>query len=71
MAAIRLIQKQENGQITFTVPDEMRNETIIIEFRLVQDEERTSLAEVSQQLFNQLPDTNPDFDWETLNVYEQ
>lgn len=71
MGAIRLIQKPKNGQITFSVPDEMRDETIIIEFRPVQDEERTSLVEVSQQLFNQLPDPNPDFDWNTLNVYEQ
>ena len=33
MEAIRLIQKPENGQITFIVPDEIRDETIIIEFR--------------------------------------
>lgn len=70
MGAIRLIQKPENGQITFTVPDEMRDETIIIEFRPAQDEERASLVEVSQQLFNQLPDPNPDFNWDTLNVYD-
>lgn len=71
MGAIRLIQKPENGQITFTVPDEMRDETIIIEFRPVQDEERASLLTTSQQLFDKLPALNPDLGWNSLNVYEQ
>ncbi|GAB3740954.1 hypothetical protein GCM10028816_48820 [Spirosoma lituiforme] len=30
MGATRLIQKPENGQITFSVPAEMRDEPIII-----------------------------------------
>jgi hypothetical protein len=38
MRVIRLIQKPQNGQITFSVPDEMRDETIIIEFRPVKEE---------------------------------
>lgn len=71
MGAIRLIQKPQNGQITFTVPDEMRDEPIIIEFRPVQDEERASLMDMSRQLFERLPTANPDFDWDSLNVYEQ
>jgi hypothetical protein len=70
MGAIRLLQKPENGQITCTLPDEMRNETIVIEFRPVQNDERASLVEISQQVFNQLPGPNLDFDWNTLNVYE-
>ena len=71
MGAIRLIQKPENGQITFRVPDEMRDEPIIIEFRPVQDEERALLLDTSRQLFDQLPTLNPDLDWNSLNVYEQ
>ncbi|GAB3777144.1 hypothetical protein GCM10028818_23840 [Spirosoma horti] len=71
MGAIRLIQKPENGQITFKVPDEMRDETIIIEFRPVQDEDRASLLDMSRQLFDKLPALNPDLDWNSLNVYEQ
>lgn len=31
MAAIRLIQKPENGKLIITVPDDMRDETMIIE----------------------------------------
>ncbi|RYC67420.1 hypothetical protein [Spirosoma sordidisoli] len=71
MRAIRLIQKPQNGQITFTVPDEMRDEAIIIEFRPIHDDDRVSLVETAQQLFDCLPDPNPDFDWNALNVYEQ
>jgi hypothetical protein len=71
MGAISLIQKPENGQITFTVPDEMRDETIIVEFRPIHDEERASLIDTSRQLFERLPAPNPDFDWNSLNVYEQ
>ena len=71
MGAIRLIQRPHNGQIIIDVPDEMRNETIVIEFRPVRDDEQASLAEVSQQLFDRLPKLNPDFDWNSLNVYEQ
>lgn len=70
MGTIRLIQTPQNGQITFTVPDEMRNEAIIIEFRPAREEPQT-LAEASQQLFNKLPKPDPDFDWTSVNVYEQ
>jgi hypothetical protein len=71
MGAIRLIQKPQNGQITFTVPDDMRDETIVIEFHPVREDTSMTLAEASRQLFDQLPPPNPDFDWNSLNVYEQ
>ncbi len=49
MGAIRLIQKPQDGQIIFTVPDEMRNETIVIEFKPVREELQTqTLLEASQ-----------------------
>lgn len=72
MGAIRLIQTPQNGQITFTVPDEMRDEAIIIEFRPMREEPQAkTLAEASQELFNKLPKPDPNFDWDSVNVYEQ
>lgn len=74
MGAIRLIQKPENGQITFNVPDEMRNETIIIEFRPAKEELRTqttTLAEASKAFFEKLNRVKTDFTEEDYNVYEQ
>lgn len=71
MEAIRLIQKPQNGQIIFTVPEDMRDETIVIEFRPVRKSDSLTLAEASRQLFNQLPEPKPGFDWNSLNVYEQ
>lgn len=71
MGAIRLIQKPQNGQIIFTVPDEMKDEVIVIEFRPVREGDSLALADASRQLFDQLPEPNPDFDWNSINVYEQ
>ena len=75
MGAIRLIQKPQNGQITFTVPDEMRDEPIIIEFRPAKEElkpkETTTLAEASQAFFAKLNRVKIDFSEEDYNVYEQ
>jgi hypothetical protein len=72
MGAIRLIQKPLNGQITFTVPDDMRDEAIMIEFRPAREESQgQTLAEASQELFNKLPKADPNFDWDSVNVYEQ
>lgn len=72
MGAIRLIQKPQNGQITFNVPDEMRDETIIIEFRPVYEESQGQmLAEASKVFFNKLNRLKTDFNEEDFNVYEQ
>lgn len=74
MGAIRLIQKPLNGQITFKVPDEMRDEPIIIEFRPAKEEpQRTgkTLAEVSRAFFEKLPAPDPTINWDEFNVYEQ
>ncbi|GAB3890582.1 hypothetical protein [Spirosoma agri] len=71
MDPIRLIQRPKDGKIIFTVPDDMRDETIVIEFRPAREDDSLTLAETSRQLFDRLPDPSPDFDWNTLNVYEQ
>lgn len=73
MGAIRLIQKPKNGQITFTVPDDMRNETIVIEFQPVREEElpNQTLAEASKAFFDKLPASDPNFNWDEVNAYEQ
>ena len=72
MEAIRLIQKPEDGQVTFTVPDDMRNEMIIIEFRPVRGEPQTNaLAEASKAFFAKLPPPDPTINWDEINVYEQ
>ena len=41
MGSIRLIQKPVNGQIVFNVPDDMRDETIVIDFQPVRKEQRS------------------------------
>ena len=77
MEAIRLVQKPQNGQITFTVPDDMRDETIIIEFRPVRQEQPTfpdanpGLAEASQAFFAKLPAPDSTINWDEINVYDQ
>lgn len=77
MGAIRLIQKPQNGQITFTVPDDMRDETIIIEFHPVRQEQPVSsnpnpgLAEASKAFFEKLPPLNSTINWDEINVYDQ
>lgn len=74
MGAIRLIQKPQNGQITFTVPDEMRDETIIIEFRPVKEDSQAkveTLAEAANEFFAKLDHVKTDFSEEDYNVYEQ
>ncbi|GAB4007951.1 hypothetical protein GCM10028808_12930 [Spirosoma migulaei] len=75
MGAIRLIQKPQNGQITFKVPDEMRDEPIIIEFRPAKEESSQpkgrTLAEASQAFFAKLNRVKTDFREEDYNVYEQ
>lgn len=73
MGAIRLIQKPENGQITFKVPDGMRDEPIIIEFRLVKEEAlatNRTLADASRTFFAELNRIKTDFTAEDYNVYE-
>ena len=72
MGAIRLIQKPQNGQITFNVPDEMRDETIIIDFRPVHEQPQiNALAEESKAFFAKLNRVKTDFNEEDFNVYEQ
>lgn len=73
MEAIRLIQKPQNGQITFTVPDDMRDELIAIEFQPVRGEEspKQTLAEASKAFFAKLPPPDPTINWDEINVYEQ
>ena len=72
MGAIRLIQKPQNGQIIFNVPDEMRDETIMIEFQPVRGESQTNtLAEASKAFFAKLNRVKTDFNEEDFNVYEQ
>ncbi|GAB3548257.1 hypothetical protein [Spirosoma fluminis] len=75
MGAIRIIQKPENGQITFTVPEEMRDETIVIEFKPMREEQpnrpNAGLAEASKAFFDKLERVKTDFNEEDYNVYEQ
>ena len=71
MGAIRVVQKPENGKLIITVPEELRDETMVIDFRPVRDSEKQSLAEIARDLFQRLPDPNPQLDWSSLNVYEQ
>lgn len=77
MEAIRLIQKPQNGKITFDVPDNMRDETIIIEFRPVREQQpepvsaNPGLAEASKAFFAKLPPPDPTINWDEVNVYEQ
>lgn len=71
MEAIRIVQKPVNGIISFPVPDDMRDDAIIIEFRPARENEKKTLAELSRELFNKLRKPDPDFDWDSLNVYEQ
>ncbi|GAB3034134.1 hypothetical protein [Spirosoma pulveris] len=80
MGAIRLIQKSKNGQITFNVPDEMRDKPIIIEFRPAKEESQpteesqtkeTTLAEAAQAFFAKLNRVKTDFTEGDYNVYEQ
>ena len=72
MGAIRLIQKPQNGQIVFNVPDEMREQTIIIEFRPVYEQlQTTTLAEATNVFFEKLNHLKTDFNEEDFNVYEQ
>ena len=75
MEAIRLIQKPQNGKITFDVPDNMRDETIIIEFRPVREQQpvlaNPGLAEASKAFFAKLNRVKTDFNEEDYNVYEQ
>lgn len=72
MGAIRLVQKPQNGQITFTVPDDMWEETITIDFQPVREEpQTTTLAEASKAFFAKLNRVKTDFNEEDYNVYEQ
>ncbi|GAB3747979.1 hypothetical protein [Spirosoma pomorum] len=71
MGAIRLIQKPQNGQITFTVPEEMRDETIVIEFHPVREDTSMTLTELSNEFFSKLERKKIDFDESDFNVYEQ
>ena len=69
-----MIQKPQNGQIIFTVPDEMKDETIVIEFRPVKEElqaKGTTLAEASNAFFTKLNRVKTDFTEEDYSVYEQ
>lgn len=74
MGAIRLIQKPQNGQIIFTVPEEMKDEIIVIEFRPANEElqvKDTTLAEASKSFFAKLNRVKTDFTEEDYSVYEQ
>lgn len=74
MGAIRLIQKPQNGQITFTVPDEMRDEAIIIDFRPAREEvqpQSITLVQASEEFLRKLNRLKTDFNQEDHSVYEQ
>jgi hypothetical protein len=73
MGAIRLIQKPENGQLIINVPDEMRDQALVIEFHPVREEQvqEQTLAEAAQAFFEKLPAPDPNFNWDDLNAYEQ
>jgi hypothetical protein len=71
MGAIRLIQKPQNGQITFTVPDDMRDETIVIEFHPVREDTPMTLSDLTSEFFSKLERKKIDFDESDFNVYEQ
>lgn len=74
MTAIRLIQKPVDGKIIFDVPEDMRDETIVIDFRPARETEpQKTLSEVSDTFFNRLkrPKPDPNFDLDSLTPYEQ
>ena len=75
MESTRLIQKPQNGKITFDVPDDMRDDLIIIDYQPVRDEQPTSfnpgLAEASKAFFAKLPPPDSTINWDEINVYEQ
>jgi hypothetical protein len=71
MGSIRLIQKPQNGQITFTVPEEMRDETIVIEFHPVREDTPMTLSDLTNEFFSKLERKKIDFDESDFNVYEQ
>ncbi|CCG99617.1 hypothetical protein FAES_1607 [Fibrella aestuarina BUZ 2] len=71
MTAIRLIQKPVDGKIIFDVPEEMRDETIVIDFRPASEAQEMALPERSRELLQRLPNPTPNLDWNQLNVYEQ
>lgn len=74
MGAIRGSKKPENGRITFNVPDEMRDEPIIIEFRSANEKlptTDTTLVDASRAFFAKLNRVKTDFTEEDYNVYEQ
>lgn len=71
MTAIRLIQKPVDGKISFDVPEEMRHETIVIDFRPAHETQEASLPERSRELLQRLPNPTAHLDWNQLNVYEQ
>lgn len=73
MGAVRLIQKPENGQLIINVPDEMRDQTLVVEFHPIREEQsqEKTLAEISQAFFGKLPAPDPNLNWDELNVYEQ
>jgi hypothetical protein len=73
MEVIRLVQKPQNGRVIIDVPDADADEELIIEVRSARNQPpfNLGLAEVSKTFFDKLPKPNPDFDWDSLNVYEQ
>ena len=71
MGAIRLIQKPQNGQLIINVPEDMRDQSLVIEFRPVRENETQTLAEASRAFFEKLPAPDPTINWDELNVYEQ
>ncbi|WP_338874534.1 hypothetical protein WBJ53_02845 [Spirosoma sp. SC4-14] len=73
MGAVRLIQKPENGQLIINVPDEMRDQTLVVEFHPIWEEQsqEKTLAEISRAFFEKLPAPDPNLNWDELNVYKQ
>ena len=75
MTATQIIQKPQDGKITFDVPDDMRDDLILINYQPVREEQPVSanpgLAEASKAFFAKLNRIKTDFNEEDYNVYKQ
>ncbi|MBC7569690.1 MAG: hypothetical protein H7319_08165 [Spirosoma sp.] len=73
MEAIRVIQKPQNGRVVIDVPEADPNEELIIDVRSARSQPpfNLSLAETAKVFFDKLPKPNPNFNWDSMNVYEQ
>ena len=66
MEPIRLIQKPVNGQIVFDVPDNMRDETRVIDFQPFREDERGIVMQARRGRLKK-----PTYPIEKYDVYNQ